>query len=108
MTSSRDPLRTLILDWAEQETQSQITPLTSALLRCKARLAEEDARRARLRRLQFLLLVPPALLALWLCAGLGSASQLLQSLLALSTSTLGSILAIFGLGALVAPALTTD
>lgn len=108
MTTSQDPLRTLIQDWAEQDTLKQTTPLTPSLLRCKSRLAQEDARGARLRRLRYILLIPPTILALWLVSDLGNSSALLQNLLALNSSTLGSILTLFAIGALIGPAMASD
>lgn len=101
-----ESLRTLLQDWADHEARDQCTPLTPALLRCKLRLAQEDARRARLRRFQMALLVLPVLLGAAL--GVGQLSGLLHVMALLSPSAVGSLLAMVGLGALVAPTLAAE
>jgi len=109
MTTSPDPLRTLLQDWAEQEAQGQITPLTPALLCCKARLAREDARRARLLRLRALLLVPPALLVgLGVVSGFGHAGIVIQAILTLNPPALSTLLTYAVLLSLAGPVLAID
>jgi hypothetical protein len=105
MNTPADPLATLLRDWAGQEIRAQVTPLTPDILRCKARLAQLDARRLRLRRLQALLLVPPGLLLLFLMAQAGTVVGRLQSL---SPQALGSLLALALLAVVAAPALSLD
>jgi hypothetical protein len=95
-------------DWADHDIEGQITPLTPALLRCKLLLAREDARRARLRRLQRgVLLLPAGMGLLWAGAAL-SPGLLLDLLPSLSVPALTSLLTGLGLLAVAGQVLAAE
>lgn len=96
-----DILKPLMQDWAEEAARDQPTPLTPALLRAKHLLAREDARRARIRRLEALLVAGPALFSLVVAVRMLHPAALLNQVAALSATTLASLTALLVLGALV-------
>jgi hypothetical protein len=105
---SHDPLENLLQDWAAAESADQPTPLTPALLRAKHLLAREDARRARARRLQSLVLGLPVLFAALVLLPWVSPAHLREMLVPQTPAALLAILGILAIGAFVGGTWATE